>query len=89
MVTSDVRRTSHGGNKEAAAVAGGIFVVAAIGSANPALAQENYTEDFAQGVGTVFSGPLLLALPIIGGVLVATAIAAFIFFTSQPREYDD
>lgn len=58
-------------------------------ASTPAQAQENYAEDFAQGVGNNFAGPALLALPIVVGAIVATVAAGIIYFSSQPREEDN
>lgn len=89
MAVEQGREHHHVDRCTSAVVAGTTSVVAIVGSPVPALAAENYAEDFAQGVGNIAQGPALLALPIVVGFLVATAIAAFIFYISQPREYDD
>lgn len=57
-------------------------------SAVPAHA-ENFAQYFAQGLVGAINGPGILAVPIVLGFLLASAVAAFIYFFSQPREYDE
>eukprot|EP00752_Nemacystus_decipiens_P006508 g5860.t1 len=71
-----------------AAVAAATSVATLTTSAVPAHAQ-NFAEFFAQGVVGAINGPGILAVPIVLGFGLASAIAFFIFFFSQPREYDD
>lgn len=71
-----------------AAVAAATSVAVLTGSAVPAHA-ENFAEFFAQGVVGAINGPGILAIPIVLGFGLASAIAFFIFFFSQPREYDE
>ncbi|CAM9443822.1 unnamed protein product, partial [Laminaria digitata] len=57
-------------------------------SAVPAHA-ENFAQYFAQGLVGAINGPGILAVPIVLGFLLASAVAGFIYFFSQPREYDE
>lgn len=57
-------------------------------SAVPAHA-ENFAQYFAQGLVGAINGPGILAVPIVLGFLLASAVAFFIYFFSQPREYDE
>lgn len=74
--------------KRVAAVAAVTSVATLTGSAVPAHA-ENFAQFFAQGIVGAINGPGILAVPIVLGFGLASAIAFFIFFFSQPREYDD
>lgn len=71
-----------------AAVAAATSVAALTGSAVPAHA-ENFAEFFARGVVGAINGPGILAIPIVLGFGLASAVAFFIYFFSQPREYDE
>jgi len=71
-----------------AAVAALTSAATLTGSAVPAHA-ENFAEFFAQGVVGAIDGPGILAIPIVLGFGLASAIAFFIYFFSQPREYDE
>lgn len=71
-----------------AAVAAMASVATLTGSAAPARA-ENFAEFFAESVVGAINGPGILAIPIVLGIGLASAIAFFIYFFSQPREYDE
>ncbi|CAM9550118.1 unnamed protein product [Ectocarpus fasciculatus] len=71
-----------------AAVAAVASAATLTGSAVPAHA-DNFAQYFAQGVVGAINGPGILAIPIVLGIGLASAIAFFIYFFSQPREYDD
>lgn len=71
-----------------AAVAALTSVATLTGAAVPAHA-EGFAQFFAQGVVGAINGPGILAIPIVLGFALASAIAFFIYFFSQPREYDD
>lgn len=74
--------------QRAAVLATVTSVAALTTSAVPAHA-ENFAQYFAQGLVGAVNGPGILAVPIVLGFLLATAVAAFIYFFSQPREYDE
>ncbi|CAM9392055.1 unnamed protein product [Ectocarpus sp. 4 AP-2014] len=71
-----------------AAVAAVASAATLTGSAVPAHA-DNFAEYFANGIVGTINGPGILAIPIVLGIGLASAIAFFIYFFSQPREYDD
>lgn len=74
--------------QRSAAVAAVTSVATLAASAVPAHA-DSFAEFFAQGVVGAINGPAILAVPIVLGVLLASSVAAFIYFFSQPREYDE
>lgn len=71
-----------------AAVAAVTSVATLTGAAVPAHA-EGFAQFFAEGIVGAVNGPGILAIPVVLGFGLASAIAFFIYFLSQPREYDD
>lgn len=88
MTAADPNDSNHAQAPRAAAVAGLTSVVALTSAAVPAHA-ENFAQYFAQGLVGAINGPGILAVPIVLGFLLASFVAAFIFYFSQPREYDE
>lgn len=86
-MTAEGPRSSRNAQR-VAAVAAATSVATLTSAAVPAHA-ENFAQYFAQGIVGAINGPGILAVPIVLGFGLASAIAFFIFFFSQPREYDD
>lgn len=70
------------------AVVAATSVVTLTGAAVPAHA-EGFAQFFAEGIVGAINGPGILAIPVVLGFGLASAIAFFIYFLSQPREYDE
>ena len=86
-MTAEEPRNS--GRLQRAAVLATVTSVATLTSSAVPAHAENLAEYFAQGVVGAISGPGILAVPIVLGFLLASAVAFFIYFFSQPREYDE
>lgn len=74
--------------RRTAALTTATAVAALTSSVGPAQA-EDFAQFFAKNVIGAINGPGILAIPIVLGFLLASAVAGFIYFFSQPREYDD
>lgn len=90
---NNINESSSSGNahtqqQRAAAVAVVTAVATLSGAAVPAHA-EGFAQFFAEGIVGAINGPGILAIPIVLGFGLASAIAFFIYSFSQPREYDE
>lgn len=92
LMTAESPSTSR--SSQLSAIAGAPATVMAIAASAtaplPALADTQTLDEVIKGgLRGVLDGPIVLALPIFLGFVLATSIAAFIYYFSQPREYDN
>lgn len=89
LMTAELPSTSSSSQLPVTVVAPAT-VIAVAAAPLPALADtQTFGEVIKGGLQGALGGPVILAVPIVLGFVLATSIAAFIYYFSQPREYDD